>query len=165
MASQTGAAKWRETSSPVQIHKKNHQLANRANEAVARRAYALFLADGSGDGHDMQHWLQAESEVLTRIPEITEADSWYTVNTPLPGFLPEQVHVSIDANQAVIVADKSHSTGQQDGKSAATTEEESIFLIANWPNEVDPDTANAYIRNDSLILTVKHATPSQRAQH
>jgi len=156
---QTGTVRSKDNSSSVQIHKKNHQLANRANEAVARRAYALFLADGGGNGHDLRHWLQAESEVLTRVPEIRESDSWYTVNTPLPGFSPEQVNVGIDANQAVIVADKSHSTDQQHGKPAATGEE-SVFLMVEWPSAVDPDTASAYIRNDSLTLTVKQATRS-----
>jgi HSP20 family molecular chaperone IbpA len=160
---QTGTVRSKDNSSPVQVHKKNHQLANRANEAVARRAYALFLADGGANGNDLRHWLQAESEVLTRVPEIKESASWYTISTPLPGFSPEQIHVGIDAQQAVIVADKSHSTEQQDGKTAGSSEE-SFFLIASWPSEVDPDTASAYIRNDSLTVTVKQATPSQRAQ-
>jgi HSP20 family molecular chaperone IbpA len=162
MASQIGAVKSKENFSPVQVHKKNHEIANRANEAVARRAYALFLAEGSGNGRDLKHWLQAESEVLTRIPDIHESSSWYTITTPLSGFSPEQVHVGIDANQAVIVADKSHST-QQQGKNASSSEEASLFLIANWPTQVDPDTASAYIKNDSLVVTVKQAIPSQRS--
>lgn len=163
MANQTGTAKSRDSHSPVPLHKKNHRLAERANEAVARRAYSLFLADGAVDGHHLRHWLQAESEVLTRIPEITESGSWYTVNAPLPGFSSEQVHVGIDANQAVIVADKSHSTDQDGGKSSSS-EAASVFLIADWPTEVDPDTASAYLKNDSLVVTVKRATSSQRAE-
>jgi HSP20 family molecular chaperone IbpA len=164
MTNQSGTAKAKESYSPVQLHKKNHQLADRANEAVARRAYSLFLADGSVDGYDVRHWLQAESEVLTRIPEIAESGPWYTVNTSLPGFSSHQVHLAIDSNQAVIVADKSHST-DKDGGQSSSSEEESIFLIADWPSEVDPDTASAYLKNDRLVITVRQAAPSQHTVH
>jgi hypothetical protein len=32
-------------------------------DAIARRAYELFLARGSEPGHEMDDWLQAESEL------------------------------------------------------------------------------------------------------
>ena len=32
-------------------------------EAIAQRAYALYLARGSEDGHDVEDWLQAEREL------------------------------------------------------------------------------------------------------
>ena len=32
------------------------------NEAIARRAYELFLARGAEHGHDLDDWLQAERE-------------------------------------------------------------------------------------------------------
>ena len=31
---------------------------------IAGRAYALYLARGSENGHDVEDWLQAESELL-----------------------------------------------------------------------------------------------------
>jgi len=31
---------------------------------IAERAYALYLARGSEDGHDVEDWLQAERELL-----------------------------------------------------------------------------------------------------
>jgi HSP20 family molecular chaperone IbpA len=40
---------------------------------------------------------------------------------------------------------------------------ESVFLIASWPNEVDPTTASAYLKNDSLTLTVKRAVSAKAA--
>jgi hypothetical protein len=38
-------------------------------EAIARRAYELFLARGSEHGHDLQDWLQAERELLDAVQE------------------------------------------------------------------------------------------------
>ena len=31
---------------------------------IARRAYFLYLEDGAQHGHDLAHWLQAESELF-----------------------------------------------------------------------------------------------------
>ena len=33
---------------------------------IARRAYALYLARGGQEGHDVEDWLQAERELLFR---------------------------------------------------------------------------------------------------
>ena len=33
-------------------------------DAIAQRAYALYLAQGCEDGHDVEDWLQAERELL-----------------------------------------------------------------------------------------------------
>ena len=38
----------------------NHDL----HEIVARRAYEVYEERGSEPGHDTEHWLQAETEVL-----------------------------------------------------------------------------------------------------
>jgi hypothetical protein len=32
---------------------------------VARRAYFTYVNEGSQPGHEVQHWLQAEAELLT----------------------------------------------------------------------------------------------------
>jgi Protein of unknown function (DUF2934) len=33
------------------------------NDIIAQRAYALYLARGAQDGHDLEDWLQAEREL------------------------------------------------------------------------------------------------------
>jgi len=35
--------------------------------------------------------------------------------------------------------------------------------VADWPSEVDPESASAYVKNDSLTLTVKRATAARAA--
>jgi HSP20 family molecular chaperone IbpA len=149
MASQTGTSLSRDTSVPVGVRRNDRQLSDRANDAVARRAYSLFLADGAADGKDLEHWLKAESEILTRIPDIRESGPSYTIAVPLPGFTPEEVDVNVDENAAIIVANKQQPEGTRD------VSRESVFLVANWPTAVDPATASANIRNQNLTLTVK----------
>ena len=151
-----------DVSTPIEVQKKQHDLGDRANNAIAERAYALYLAGGGAHGRDMTDWLQAESEILRRVPEVRESASWYTVNAPLPGFSPDQIQVGVDANRALVVANRTQSSpGDQD--TGGTTTEESIFLVADWPSEVDPESASAYVKNDNLTLTVKRATAARAA--
>jgi hypothetical protein len=35
-------------------------------EAIATRAYELFMARGATDGHDLDDWLRAEHELMDR---------------------------------------------------------------------------------------------------
>jgi hypothetical protein len=44
------------------------QPATPSHEAIARRAYELFLQRGRTDGHALQDWLQAEHELRTTRP-------------------------------------------------------------------------------------------------
>ncbi len=156
MASQTAAIKSKEQAVPVEIKKGDRQLADRANDAVASRAYALFLAAGAADGQDLANWLQAESEVLSRIPEIRDSSSWFTVNVPLPAFSADQIQVSVSEENAIIAADKTQNADGRTSKDGASTRE-SMFLVANWPSAVDPSTASAYLKDGGLTLTVRRA--------
>jgi hypothetical protein len=48
-------------------------------EAIAWRAFELFLARGQQDGHDLDDWLQAEREFMnaaSRGNTATESESW-----------------------------------------------------------------------------------------
>jgi hypothetical protein len=33
-------------------------------DLVARRAYSIYVNEGSRDGHEVQHWLQAEADLI-----------------------------------------------------------------------------------------------------
>ena len=35
-----------------------------AHDAIAQRAYELFMQEGAMHGRDLEHWLRAEAEVL-----------------------------------------------------------------------------------------------------
>ena len=52
----------------LRIPPTDERQANRSplitEDAIAQRAYALYLARGCEDGHDVEDWLQAERELL-----------------------------------------------------------------------------------------------------
>ena len=158
MASQTGAAKAkeREVVSSVFIEENQQQLFDRWHSRVERKAYELYLEGGSGQGNDLANWLQAESEMLAKAPDIRELSSWFTVNIPVAGFAPADVKVAVDADRALVAGENRQSeerTNAEDDRSFR----DSFFLIAKWPKPVDPKTATAYVKNETLTLTVKRA--------
>jgi HSP20 family molecular chaperone IbpA len=157
--SQTAATKAKEsTSSPIPIDRENRQIHDRLNDEISRRAYSLYEQNGS-DGQDMANWLAAESQILRRIPEIRESSSWYTVNVPLQGFTADQIRVTVEPSRAIIAAEREE--GIEDSSEVkGGVSRESAYLVAEWPSDVDPATASAYLKNDSLTLTVKRTNPA-----
>ena len=160
--SQTAATKAREIASfPVPIQRENQQVQSRLNDEISHRAYSLYEQDRT-PGHDLANWLTAESQILQRVPEIRESSSWFTATVPLQGFTAEQISVTVEPARGVIVADRAEPDRAQAGAadSSADSSRESVYLIAVWPNDVDPATASAYLKNGSLTLTVKRANPA-----
>jgi hypothetical protein len=44
-------------------------------EIIRRRAYELFEAHGYEHGHDVEHWLEAETEVMGKKPAAPAVES------------------------------------------------------------------------------------------
>jgi hypothetical protein len=57
------------------------------SDAIAVRAYELFLARGGAHGHDREDWFQAEREITTRAPA-READAQSDIDRELAQSFP-----------------------------------------------------------------------------
>ena len=156
MSSQSAATTSKGSSSPIPANSAIRQVYDRIRERIARRAYDLYQQDGNRPGQDMRHWLQAESEILTDVPEIRESGCWYTINVPLRGFAANEVQVSVEAQRAIVAAEKQEVTASEPGQ-ASNVLEQAVFARARWPIDVVPATASAYLMNGVLTLTVKRA--------
>lgn len=151
MAREAGAAKAKDTATGQMDHR-NPRAFERLNKRIAARAFALYEERGRPPGEDLAHWLQAESEISANRPEIRESSSWYVVNIPVRGFRPDELSVGIDSRRGAVVGEKQQSP---EGPGDERSDSESLFLVAEWPAEVDPLTACAYIKDQTLTLTVK----------
>ena len=156
MSSQSAATPSKSSPSPIPVNSAIHQVYDRVRERIARRAYDLYQQDGNQPGQDMRHWLQAESEILSDVPEIRESGSWYTINVPLRGFAANEVQVSVEPRRAIVAAEKQEVTASEPGRPSNVLEQ-AVFARAKWPIDVDPATASAYLTNGVLTLTVKRA--------
>jgi HSP20 family molecular chaperone IbpA len=162
MSSRSAATTSRDSASSIPINLAKDRVHHRIKERIQNRAYDIFQQDGNHHGDHMRHWLQAECEVLTTVPEIRESGSWYTINVPLRGFAPSEVQVSVEPQYALVAAEKEQASGGEPGASSDVFEQVPC-TIAKWPDDVDPATASAYLKNGVLTLTVKKSGASTSA--
>src|SRR6202041_1474186 len=141
----TATVKAKDASPATPLQLKNREVLDRLNDQVARRAYEMFERGGGADGEHVHHWLQGGAGTVKRLPENGESSSWYTVRLPLQNFAAENVSVAVESNRAIVVADKVPVAGGGESSSSGSPEN-SLFLVAYWPSEVDPATASAYIK-------------------
>jgi HSP20 family molecular chaperone IbpA len=132
------------------------QFLDHFNSLIARRAYDLFEQCGRIDGADVTHWLQAENELVTLLPEVREANGAFTVNLPLPGFSANQVKIWANENRALISADNSSNAASGDTQQSAL-----IYYMVRWPENVEPNSFDARLENGELRLTARKAQPSE----
>ena len=151
----------------VTVNPEDRRRYSNFSSKVANRAYELYQQNGSSHGDDLYHWLQAESEVLTRIPEIQQTDSTYSVVTPLDGFSAEDISVTVEPNRALILADKQHAAPEgfdhDQAQGAGFSSLHSAYFVTDWPGTVDPSTATAQFKQGNLVLTVRRAASSSNS--
>jgi hypothetical protein len=123
----------------------------RLHQRICHRAYELFEGDGGNHGNDHRHWLQAENEVMQRVAEVREAGAWLAANATLGDCDGSDLQVMVLPDRAIISGVK---TAQGDCID---------YLLIKWPVSIDPATAAAYVKGNTLTVTAKHAgaTPGE----
>jgi hypothetical protein len=111
------------------------------HDRIAKRAYEIFENAGRPAGQDQAHWFRAESEVLQHGLPIRESGSWSTANASLPGADAADVLVLLLGDRAILSCSKPSQS----------------YVIFRFPVRVDPQTAAAYMKGHTFVLTAKHA--------
>src|SRR5579864_5096355 len=106
---------------------------------IAERAYAAFEESGRQDGNDQQNWARAKAETLQSM-EMRESGTWMTLSAAIPGAMSQSIQIFVTVNHVIVLAE-----------TAANT----TFLEADLNVEVDPTTATASFKDQSLNLIVK----------
>lgn len=127
-----------------------------AFDAIAHRAFEVFERNGSRLGHDLENWLQAESELFhpTHV-EIAEADNILTVKAEVPGFSEKDLQVSLEPRRLTITG-KRESHEEKRKKQTLYTEHCSneIFRVIDLPKEVDLTARGVKASYDQGVLTI-----------
>ena len=126
---------------------------------IADRAYQLYEASGYAAGHDREHWLQAESEVLRHGLEVRESGSWVNMNGSLPDVAAEDVEIYVDARRVIVRAKRRE--GSQTAQPTTGEASQERFWGVDLHMEVEPATAAASLKDGKLTLMVKKRTPAQ----
>jgi HSP20 family protein len=137
---------------------------NELYDKIARRAFSMFEHDGHVHGHDMEHWLESESEFLTPVPvELTETDTEFTVRAEVPGFNEKELEIVAQPDRLFITGKTEKKSEEKKRKTIySEISANEIFRSFSLPAEIDPDKVNAVLKNGVLEISIHKAKPAEK---
>jgi len=146
-----------ETTALDQLLPQGDQLTKRLEELyrqIEQRAYEIFRGSGFTDGHDLDDWLQAESEVLQSAPlDIQETDSEYIVRMKVPGFREKEIEVVAYPDRVLVSAQHDSESQQKTGESQTTeVQSRSIWRSFCLSPGIDPSHIAKHLQDGVLDM-------------
>ncbi len=125
-------------------------------DTIARRAYELFASSGFTDGHHLEDWLLAESEVLGKMPvELTDSEKELTITAGMPGFTEKEVEIRVEPRRVFITGKRDEkSEEKKKGETFYSERSDEVFRAIDLPAEVDPDKVKATLSKGELEITL-----------
>jgi HSP20 family protein len=129
---------------------------------VMCRAYDIFENDGHPFGRDLEHWFQAEQELLWKPPiEIHETDGKLVMEAAVSGVDPKDVNIEVTPEDIVLKAETQHHHGEKKGTvHLCEFESGSMFRSIHLPRRINPDKVRAELKNGLLRVTAEVAEGS-----
>jgi len=123
---------------------------------IARRAYELFASSGFTDGHDLEDWLLAESELFGKMPvELSQTENELTVSAGLPGFTEKDIEIRVEPRRLFITGKREEkSEEKQKGETVYSERSNEVFRTIDLPVEVDPDKVKTTLNKGELEITM-----------
>jgi HSP20 family protein len=128
-------------------------------EMIARRAYEIFESRGKKNGHEMDNWLEAESELFERTPiNVKESADGLTVLADVRGYAPKELEVDLEPKRVTIIGKhQSQSERRTDSSSYSETRATCLLRSLQLPIEIDTHQAKARFSRGVLELDVRRA--------
>jgi HSP20 family molecular chaperone IbpA len=120
------------------------------HQRLAECAYALYEESDRQDGNDQNNWMQAKSEIVQSM-ETRKSGTWVSLTASIPGASRNSIRVHVDTNRVVVKAENTADVSQAEGAAPNT----SRFFVADLDVELDPPTATASFKDQTLNLMVK----------
>jgi HSP20 family protein len=151
-------------STPTALTHSPHDYLNELYDKVARRAFSIFEYNGHTHGHDLEDWLEAESEFLNPVPlELTETDSEFTVRAEVPGFTEKELEVVAEPGRLFITGKTEKKSEEKKQKTIfSEISANEIFRSFPLPAEIDPEKVNAVLKNGVLEISMHKAKPAKK---
>ena len=139
---------------------------NRLHDTIARRAFELFEGRGGFFGRDLEHWFEAESELLHPVHvSIAETDDALEVKAELPGFSPKELQISLESGRLIISGKKESSEEHKKGKVVYSERcSNEILRVVDLPAAVDATKATATLKNGVLSLGLPKTAKAKAAK-
>jgi HSP20 family protein len=162
MGEATAMKKVEETNKPIRLGSMFDQMEETFN-TLARRAYQIFDGNGRTFGRDLDHWFQAERELLHPVAlNIEETAEAFQVKAEVPGFSEKELEIGLEPQRLTITGKRECSTEEKKGKTVCTeSSSDRILRVVKLPVEVEADKATATLKNGLLELTLPKVAPAQ----
>jgi HSP20 family protein len=130
---------------------------------VMHRAYDIFERNGHPFGQDLEHWLQAEQELLWKPAiELQETDGHFVVEAAVSGVDPKDVNVEVTSEDIIVRAEVHHEHKEKKGTiHVCEFESGSLFRTIHLPRQINPDRVKAELKNGMLRVSAEIAEESR----
>lgn len=128
-------------------------------DAIARRAFEIFDANGRWLGNEWEHWFRAESELLHPIHlEVTESDDNLTVRAEVPGFSTKELEINVEPRRLTIAGEHEAHEESKKGKTIYCERcANEILRVVDLPTEVDSSKVSATLKDGILNIQLPKA--------
>jgi HSP20 family molecular chaperone IbpA len=129
------------------------ELEQRVTERIRERAYSLFEQSGGEPGNDDANWMRAESEILRSDVRLRESGSWLALTAFLPDVSVQDMQIAVRPRRVLMRATGAGTKQDFSDRNGSGASE--IFLVANLAVDVDPASAAASFREQTLRLMIR----------
>ena len=132
---------------------------DRLYDTISRRAFELFEKDGRVDGHDLNHWLEAEREFLHPVHiRMEETDGEFVVHAELPGFTASDIEVNVEPRRVTITGKRESKQENKKGNAIYVEQcSDEVFRTMELPAEVNPTKVTATLKDGVLDVQLPKA--------
>ena len=132
---------------------------NQMQERITRRAYDIFERNGRSFGRDLDHWLQAERELLWKPSvELREEAGEFVLEVAVSGVDPKDIDIEVTPEGFVLKADIQHEHEEKKGTvHICEFQSGRMFRSIHLPKRINPDKVKAEIKNGLLTLKAEIA--------
>jgi len=130
------------------------------HNSLARRAYDLFIEDGYSDGHDLDHWLRAESQLLNPVAvELKETNRELIMHADVPGLRERDLTLRVEPRRLYLTGKRQICEQHEQGKTLYSEfHSNEIFRTLDLPVEIDPHSVHAHLNQGVLEVTMAKRT-------
>jgi HSP20 family molecular chaperone IbpA len=135
-------------------------------EMVRQRAFELFEHRGYIPGNELEDWIHAERDLFW-VPqaELAETDSEVEITIAVPGFYPQEVHVTAQPGEIVIRGDHEKRTEKKEkGVLYSEFGEKALYRRFEIAQPIDVCHVTANVENGMLTVKAPKKAPQAIAE-
>jgi HSP20 family protein len=130
---------------------------------LSSRAFEIFSWNGGRFGHDLEHWFQAERELLHPVHvQLNETGESFEVKAEVPGFSEKELEISVEPRRLTITGKRETSKEEKKGKTLYSEKcSDRVLRIVELPAEVQTDKVVATLKNGVLEFNLPKVAKAQ----